>query len=141
MSSLLHDTRYGLRLLRKSPGFTAVAVLTLALGMGANTASFSLVDGILLTPLPFANPQQLVSVTGTYPKGAVAAMQEEVKSMEAAAYSEGHEFNLTRSGDPVRLTGTQISAGLFSLLSARPELGRVFYPGEDRAGQDNVVIL
>jgi predicted permease len=141
MTALLHDLRYALRMLRKSPGFTAVAVLTLALGIGANTAIFSLVDGILLAPLPFAKPEQLTGVTGTYPRGAFAAMREQIHTMEVGAYAEGHEFNLSGLGEPVRLTGTLVSAELLSILGARPELGRTFYPGEDRAGQDNFVVL
>jgi predicted permease len=141
METLLQDVRYGLRMLWKSPGFTAVAVLTLALGIGANTAIFSLVNGILLAPLPYANPQQLVSVTGTYPRGAFVAMLEQVHSMDVAAYAEGHEFNLTGQDEPVRLTGTMVSAELFSVLGARPALGRALNHGEDVAGQDDYVIL
>jgi putative ABC transport system permease protein len=141
IETLLQDLRYGARILRKSPGFTAVAVLTLALGIGANTAIFSLVDGILLRPLPFAAPQNLVSITGTFPKGGFAAMREQVQSLDVAAYFEGHEYNLTGRGDPLRLSGVLVSAEFFSVLGARPELGRVFYPGEDVAGRDNYVIL
>jgi putative ABC transport system permease protein len=141
LETLLQDLRYGARVLRKSPGFTAVAVLTLGLGIGANTAIFSLVDGILLRPLPFAAPQNLVSVTGTFPKGGFAAMREQMQSLDVAAYFEGHEFNLTGRGDPLRLSGVLVSAEFFSVLGARPEIGRAFYPGEDIAGRDNYVIL
>ena len=141
VETLLQDLRYGARMLRKSSGFTMVAVLTLALGIGANTAIFSLVDGILLRPLPFIAPQNLVSITGTFPKGAFAAMREQVQSVDTAAYFEGHEFNLTGRGDPLRLSGVLVSAEFFSILGARPELGRAFYPGEDTAGRDNYVIL
>ena len=141
LETLAQDLRYGARSLRKSPGFTLIAVLTLGLGIGANTAIFSLVDGILLRPLPYANPERLVSIKGTYPKGAFAAMREQVHTMDVAAYSEDHQFNLTGYGEPVRLAGTMVSAELLSILGARPELGRVFYPGEDVAGQDNYVIL
>ncbi len=141
IATLLQDLRYGLRMLRNSPGFTAVAVLTLGLGIGANTAIFSLVDGILLAPLPYSKPEQLVSVTGSYPKGALVAMREQVHTMDVGAYAEGHDFNLTGLGEPVRLTGTRVSAELLSILGARPELGRTFYPGEDHAGQDNYVVL
>ena len=141
MTSLLQDLRYALRQLRKSPGFTAVAVLTLALGIGGNTAVFSLVDGILLLPLPYSKPDQLISVTGSYPAGPVVAMREQLHTMDVGAYAEGHDFNLTGLGEPVRLTGTLVSAELLSILGVRPELGRTFYPGEDSAGQDNYVIL
>ena len=75
MTGLFQDVRFGLRQLRKSIGFTAVAAFTLALGIGANTAIFSLVSGILLRPLPYPHPSELVSVTGTYPKGAFVAMR------------------------------------------------------------------
>jgi putative ABC transport system permease protein len=141
IETLLQDLRYGARMLRKSPGFTAVAVLTLALGIGANTAIFSLVDGILLRPLPFAAPRDLVSITGTFPKGGFIAMREQVQSLDVAAYFEGHEFNLTGRGEPLRLSGVLVSAEFFSVLGARPELGRAFYSGEDIAGHDNYVIL
>ena len=141
MNGLLQDIRFALRQLRKSPGFTIVAVLTVSLRIGANAAIFSLVNGILLRPLPYSQPEQLVSVRATYPPGALAAMREQVHTMDVGGYSEGHEFNLTRQGDPVRLTATMVSAELFSILQMRPELGRTFYPGEDRAGQDNLVIL
>jgi putative ABC transport system permease protein len=141
MEKIMQDIRYGLRMLRKAPGFTAIAVLTLALGIGANTAIFSLVNGILLVPLPYSNPEQLVSVTGSYPTGALVAMREQVHTMDVGAYAEGHDFNLTGQGEPVRLTGTMVSAELLSILGVRPELGRAFYPGEDHAGQDDFVVL
>lgn len=141
IETLIQDLRYGARTLRKSPGFTAIAVLTLALGIGANTAIFSLVDGILLVPLPYPKPEQLASVTGTYPKGAFVAMREQMHTMDVAAYFEGHEFNLTGRGEPVRLTGALVSAELLSILGARPELGRTFDRGEDIPGRDNYVML
>ena len=141
MQTVWQDVRYGLRMLAKNPGFTAIAVLTLALGIGANTAIFSLVDGILLRPLPYPRPEQLVRLTGSYPRGAFVAMRDQVRTLDVAAYAEGHEFNLTGQGEPVRLAGTFVSAELFSVLNARPEKGRTFYPGEDTAGQDNYVIL
>jgi putative ABC transport system permease protein len=141
MTALIQNLRYGSRLLRKSPGFTAVAVLTLALGIGGNTAVFSLVDGILLRALPYQHPEHLVSMTGTYPRGAFVAMREQMRTMDVATYSEGHDFNLTGMGEPVRLAGTPVSAELFSILGVKPQLGRTFLPGEDAAGQDNFVIL
>src|SRR3989441_4135638 len=131
MQTLWQDIRYSVRMLAKNPGFSAVAILTLALGIGANTSIFSLVDGILLQPLPYSDPKQLVSVTGSYPRGAFVAMRSQVHTLEVATYAEGHEFNLTGLGEPVRLVGTFVSAELFSVLCARPERGRTFYPGED----------
>jgi predicted permease len=142
LETLAQDLRYGARMLRKYPGFTLVSVLTLALGIGANTAIFSLVDSILLRPLPFAQPEHLVSLTGTYPKGAFVALRNQVKSMDVAAYAEGHEFNLTeQSEEPVRLTGALVSAEFFVVLGVRPVLGSPFTPGDDKVGQDNYVIL
>ena len=141
MTGLLQDIRFGLRQLRKNLGFTAVAAFTLALGIGANTAIFSLVSGILLQPLPYTHPAELVSATGTYPKGAFAAMRAQVHSMDVAAYAEGHEFNLTHAGETVRLTGAAVSTELISILGTRPELGRAFASGEDAPGNDNYVIL
>src|SRR5437879_3985532 len=141
LEDIAEDARYGVRRMRKSPGFTAIAVLTLALGIGVNTAIFSLVNGILLVSLPYPNPERLVGVTGTYPKGAFVEMRQQMRTMDVGAYAEGHEFKLTGVEEPVRLTGTLVSAELFSILGARTELGRTFYPGEDVPGQDNLVIL
>jgi putative ABC transport system permease protein len=146
MTVLFQDIRFGLRQLRKSIGFTAVAAFTLALGIGANTAIFSLVSGILLRPLPYPRPAELASVVagsiaGTYPKGAFAAMRGQIHTMDVATYAEGHEFNLTHIGEPIRLTGTAVSAEFFSVLGVRPELGRAFSAGEDAPGQDAYVIL
>ncbi len=141
MTGLVQDIRFGLRQLRKSLGFTSVAAFTIALGIGANTAIFSLVSSVLIRPLPYPNPADLVSVTGTYPKGAFSAMREQIHTMEVAAYAEGHEFNLTHVGDPVRLTGTAVSASFFSVLGVRAELGRTFVSGEDAAANDRYVVL
>jgi predicted permease len=141
MTGLWQDVRFGFRQLKKSFGFTAVATFTIALGIGANSAIFSLVSGILLRPLPYPRASELVSISGTYPKGAFAAMREQIHTMDVAAYAEGHEFNLTRVGEPVRLTGTAVSAELLSILGARPELGRTFAAAEDAPGRDSYVIL
>jgi predicted permease len=135
------DLRHGARLFRRNPGFTIIAVLTLALGIGANTAIFSLVNSILLRPLPYSHSEQLVSINGTYSKGALAALRERSKTMDLAAYAEGYEFNLTGMGDPIRLTGTPVSAELFSILGAEAALGRTFHSGDDIAGKNSFVIL
>jgi predicted permease len=141
LEELLQDLRYGARMLRKNPGFTLVAVLTLALGIGANTAIFSLVNGILLRSLPYYQPDRLVQVTGFYPKGGFVAMREQLHTMDVAAYAEGYEFNLAGVGAPLRLTGTLVSADFFAVLGARTEFGRIIRQGEDLAGQNDFVIL
>jgi predicted permease len=137
----LSDVRFGARMLRRTPTFTAVAVLTLALGIGANTAVFSLVDGILLTPLPYPAPERLVSVTGTYPNGGFDELRETITTMDVAAYAEGHFVLLSGNGESTRVTATLVSAEWLSVLGAQPALGRSTRPGEDRAGRDRVVIL
>ena len=147
LEDLLQDLRHGARLLRRNPGFTFIAVLTLALGIGANTAIFSLVNGVLLRPLPYPHPEQLISVTGTYPnypsypKGAVVALRAQSRTMDLAGYVEGYQFNLTGLGDPIRLNGTLVSAELFSVLGADAAIGRTFHAGEDLVGQNSYVIL
>jgi predicted permease len=141
LDALMQDLRFGARMLRRSPGFTVVAVLTLALGIGANSAVYSLVDGILLSPLPFPNPSRLVSVTGTYPNGGLAEMRGTVRVLDVAAYAEGDWLTLTGDGEPMRLPTTRVSAELMSVLGAKPALGRWLRPGEDAAGRDRFVIL
>ena len=138
---LLQDIRYSLRALGKNPGFSAIAVLTLALGIGANSAIFSAVDGILFRPLAYPNPERLVSVTGTYPKGAVVAMREQVRTMDVGAYADGRQFNVTGRGEPFRLEATAVSRGLMSMLGAHVEAGRTIGPGDERPGFDAVVVL
>jgi putative ABC transport system permease protein len=141
VEAFVQDVRYGLRMLRKNPGFTTIAVLTLGLGIGANTAIFSLVNGVLLRSLSFSQPERLVSVNGTYPKGAFVAMRQQIRTMDVGGYYQGYELNLTGVGDPVRLNGTVVSAELFSLLGAPAQIGRTLRPGEDLAGKNSFVIL
>lgn len=141
LETLLQDLRYALRMLRKNPGFTVVAVLTLALGIGANTAIFSLVNGVLLLPLPYANPSRLVATTSDYPKGAFVTMRNLSQSMDFAANTDATELNLTGLDSPERLIGSAVSANWFSILGVRPEMGRTFHQGEDQPGKDGVVIL
>jgi predicted permease len=141
LEALAQDVRYALRTLRNNPGFALIAVLTLALGIGANTAIFSLVNGIVLRPLPFANPDRLVGVTVYYPKGPFALMRERSQTMDIIANTDGTEFNLTGIAVPIRLLGTEVSANWFGVLGAVPEMGRVFQEGQDRPGNEAVVIL
>jgi predicted permease len=139
--TLLQDFRYALRTLLKNPGFAAVTILTLALGIGANTAIFSIVNAVLLRPLEFSQPEQLVQISNTYPLGAFVAMRPALRTMDVATYQEGTEFNLTGLGQPQRLYGSSVSAEFFGLLGVTPKLGRVFTAGEDRPGQNRFAIL
>jgi putative ABC transport system permease protein len=152
MGNLLQDIRYGIRTLAKNPGFTLVAVLTLALGIGANTAIFSVVQNVLLRPLPYPEPHKLVEIFNTYPPqvprgglspGDYADWKEQNRSFsEMGAYvriSQG--FNLTGEGEPQRVLASYASAGLFPMLGAHVVAGRSFVPEEDRAGSAPTVIL
>jgi predicted permease len=152
MQTLLQDLRHGLRILWKFPGFTAVAVLTLALAIGANTAIFSIVNGVLLRPLPFSNPQQLVSIgefdardTPAIPDGGVsypdfADIRARNHSFtEVAAYHDD-QYTLTGIGQSLHVNAENVSTNLFRLLDSQPALGRSFLPSEDEPGH-LVVIL
>jgi predicted permease len=135
------DLRYGFRGLRRNPGFTMVAALSLALGIGGNTAVFTLVNAFLLQRLPYSEPDQLVEVTGSYPKGAIVALQQVSRSMDIAAYTPDSEFNLKAQGEAQRMPGSAVSANLFSVLGVGAELGRALRTGDDQPGQDGVVVL
>jgi putative ABC transport system permease protein len=152
MENLLQDIRYGLRTLAKNRGFTIVAVLTLALGIGANTAIFSVVQNLLLRPLPYPQPESLVEIWNTYlpqvPRGGLspgdyADWKREAKSFsEMGAYANvSHGFNLTGDGEPQRVLIGYASSSLFPMLGARAVAGRSFVPEEDRAGSAPVVLL
>lgn len=151
-AGLLQDVRFALRMLRKSRGFTAVAVLTLALGIGANTAIFSVVQTVLLRPLPYPQPSQLVQVWNTYPPifpqgglspGDMADWRRQATSFsETAGYAEfPQQFNLTGDGEPQRITVGVASASLFPMLGIRPVAGRLFVNEEDKAGSAPVALL
>jgi hypothetical protein len=146
---LVQDMRYGLRMLGKSPGFSAVAVLTLALGIGANTALFSVVNGVLLSPLPYAYSDQVVAAANWFPgygQGSISypdfldwvRLNHTFSSL--AAYRPAG-FNVTGQGDAERVTAMEISASFFSLLSVNPILGRDFSSAEDQLGGPPAVIL
>jgi putative ABC transport system permease protein len=141
LENLWQDLRYGCRTLARNPGFTAVAVISLALGIGGNSAMFSIVNGVLLQPLPYPAPDRLVRVTGYYPKGALQVLQQDSHTMDVAGYVPGSEFNLTGQGEAMRLVGSTVSANLFSILGAQASIGRTFQPGEDVPGPDRRVIL
>jgi predicted permease len=150
METLLQDLRYGLRMLVKSPGFTAIAILTLALGIGANTALFSVVNGVLLNPLAYPHSGQLVAVYGKSPGFERAPItylnfldcQRDTQTFSSMAVYRDQDYNFVGGGEVAeRLTGYMISADFFSTLGVRPVLGRTFRPGDDRLGAAPVVIL
>ncbi len=149
LESLLQDVRYGFRMLVKSPAFSAIAVLTLALGIGANTAMFSVVNGVLLNPLPFPDSHQLVSMFEELPNfknGSISypdfqdwRKMNHTFSAMAAYRSTG--FNLSGSGEPDRLRGEMVSSGFFEILGVTPLRGRTFTADEDRLGANPTVML
>jgi len=146
MQTLLQDIRYGLRILWKSPGFTVIAVLTLALGIGANTAIFSIVNSVLLRPLPFTNPQQLVSIgdfdthnTPAIPDGAVsypdfADIRARNHSFAEVAVYQDNDYTLTGTGQSLHVNAENVSTNLFHLLDSQASLGRAFLSSEDEPG-------
>jgi putative ABC transport system permease protein len=136
----LQDLRFAVRTLRKNPGFATIALLTLVLGIGANSAIFTIVNGVLLRQLPFPEPARLVSTTSNYPKGAFVIMRDQSQTMDVIA-NVNAEFNLTGMNLPVRLTGTSVSANWFHVLRSQAAIGRTFQDGEDQPGNDDVVVL
>ena len=151
LGDLWQDLRYGLRMLAKNPGFTTVAVIALALGIGANSAIFSVVNTVLLRPLPYKNPERLVMVWEEnskqgYPRDTPAAAnyvdwRDQNHVFEDMAAIVEISFNLTRVGDPERIDGQRVSASLFSLIGVEPQLGRAFRAEEDKPGANHVVVM
>jgi len=153
LETLWQDVRFAARMLRKSPGFTFVAVLTLALGIGANTAIFSVVDGVLLRPLAYPQPQQLYVVREIVPQWAKSTpslpanlpdfqiWQDRVHSFEGVAIAEETSADLTGVGEPQQIDGMRVSAGLLNVLGIRPALGSGFLPQQDQVGRGFVVVL
>jgi putative ABC transport system permease protein len=151
METLIKDIRYGVRGLWKRPGFTAVAVLTLALGIGANTAIFSVVNAVLLRPLQFRDPDRLVMIWedatfAGFPRNTPAPAnyvdwKTQTQSFEDVAASAESTFNLTGDGDPERVTAYKVTANFFPLFGVSPALGRVFTAEEDRPGAAKVAML
>ena len=150
VEDLISDTRYGFRQLRKSPAFAAAAVLTLALGIGANTAVFSVVNAVILRPLPFPEPHRLVSVQSRYTRGAPSPTELSYPTFfDFRAYNRvfehivsyrGTRFTLSAVGEPVYLPGEIVSWDLFPLLRVQLALGRGFLPDEEKAGHRVVVL-
>ena len=150
LETLWQDLRYGARMLRKNPGFTTVAVLTLGLGIGATTAIFSLINGVLLEPLPYELPGQLVHLwemrqdgrSGDVSPGAFMDWRDHGASFQGVSSLRNAAVNLTGTGQPERISGLRVSANFLSVLRERMHLGRGFLPGEERpGGGDKVVVL
>lgn len=148
---IAQDLRHTMRGLMRSPGFTIIAVATLAVGIGANTAIFSVVDNVLLRPLPYADSDQLVWLNFTAPglgydempfsEGVYAYMRTAQRSLQGMALFSGQEFDLSGRGDASRVSGERVTPGFFQLLGVRPALGRAFAPGDGKPGAARVVIL
>ena len=146
------DLRYAIRSLLKSPGFAMVVILTLALGIGANTGIFSVVENILLRPLPYPEPEQLLEISDAYlpklPKASVAAgdfadwrrAAKSISALEACSVLS-YGSNLTGDGEPQRVQTTYATAGFFPMLGIRPVAGRGFFPEEDKTGNGSIAIL
>jgi predicted permease len=154
VQNLLQDFRYAIRMLFKSPGFAAAAIIVLALGIGANTAIFSVVNAVLLRPLPFHESGNLVQIWHTPPAKSFPGMKyfavapanyldwerDNHVFEKMALYSWG-SFTLTGNGQPESVTGRRVTSGFFSVLNAEPMLGRFFSPDEDQTGHDRVAVL
>src|SRR5689334_4105325 len=149
MAPLLQDLRYSARMLARSPGFAIVALLTLALGIGANTAIFSFVDGVLLKPLPYENADRIVRVLERPPnaeRNGISTLnfldwQRDNTVFDFIAAQTGGPATLTGISEPVQLRGARVSSRYFDIFGINAALGRTFLPDEDQLGKDHVVIL
>jgi putative ABC transport system permease protein len=153
MDTLLQDLRYGARLLTKQPGFTAIAVVALALGIGANTAIFSVINSVLLRPLPFTDSDRLVMLWATNPSLQLGVdnlpvsaanfveWRDQNQVFESISALDSAGFNLTGAGEPEKIVCARVSASFFRLMDVWPKMGRAFTPEEDGAGSDRVVII
>ena len=149
MTTLTQDLRYAIRMLVKSPGFAAIAIVTLALGVSANTALFSVVNSVLLNPLPYPDPERLVAVYGKTPgfdHGPIAYLnfldwQRDTKTFSSMAMYRNQDYNFTGTSESERLSGYMISASFFSTLGVNPILGRTFSFDDDHLGAAPVVVL
>ncbi|MGC2620058.1 MAG: ABC transporter permease [Acidobacteriaceae bacterium] len=147
MLNLLRDLRFGVRMLRRNPGFTAVAILTLALAIGANTAIFSVTSALLLRPFPWPEPQQLISIgvhnanwesSGTLPR--YDFVHARARSLDIAAWTNDN-LNLTGVGEPVQVPVARVTPNFFSLLGVEPEVGRTFSDGDGHPESRPVVLI
>jgi predicted permease len=148
-ASLAQDLRYGFRTLRKNPGFTTVAIVALALGIGANTAIFSVINGVLLRPLAYPDPERLMLISETTPEFGQMSVaypnfldwRRETRSFTDMGASRSDDFNFTGAGEPEHLSGEYVSASLFPVLGVTPCMGRSFLPQEDRQGAACTIML
>jgi len=150
MHTLLQDLRYGARMLWKKPGFTLIAVITLATGIGLNAAIFSAVNSILLRPLPYQEPDRLVQIWESQRDGAkdnvvspdnLIDWRNQAQSFEGLSAYDAWLPALSQAGETVQVVGAMVSANFFSLLGATPQLGRTFAPEEEKAGRNRVVVI
>ena len=149
LSDLWQDIRYAVRMLRKNPGFAAVVIITLALGIGANTAIFSFVNAVILNPLPFPDSDRLVVIRETNTAGTEMTVsllnfrdwQARSKSFEELGGFCWWTFNLTGAGTPQRLIGQAVTSNYFSILGVQPQLGRIFSPEEDKYGAERTALI
>jgi predicted permease len=151
MNTLWQDLRYGARMLWKTPGFTAIAIITLALGIGANTAIFSVVNAVLLSPLPYAEPERLTLIWTKLEKlglektwssePEVLDLRQQSTLFESLGVINDGSFSLTGGGEPEQLNGLQVSTNLFSMLGVKMKIGRDFAPDEEKPGASRVAIL
>src|SRR5579863_1567611 len=148
MQTLIQDVRYALRQLRKAPGFTAVAVLTLAIGIGVNAVIFSAVYSVLLKPLPFDQPERVLLLSETWQghRGVVSAgnsvdWQQQATAFKELAAAQNSSFNLATSDSPERIAGKRVTSNFFTVFTARPLLGRTFTSEEDQPGRDHVLVI
>jgi putative ABC transport system permease protein len=149
METLLNDIRYGVRGLLKRPAFTAVAIITLALGIGANAAIFSVVNAVVLRPLPYAEPDRLMTLWETMPgadrrsvaPGNFVDWQSQNKTFQDMAAAFHGNFNLTSDDEPDRIDGTTVTSNYMAVLGATPQLGRTFQADDDDHQDRNVVLI
>src|SRR5215472_3600975 len=149
MTKISQDLRYSVRMLLKSPGFAAIVVITLALGIGANTAIFSVVNGVLLNPLSYPHPEQLVGLhqsKANFVNGAISFpnfldWRKDNRSFSSMAIMRRYGFTLTGTGEAEQVDGLFISSEFFDLLGVKPVLGRGLRPGEDDIGAAPVVVI
>ncbi|HKG58354.1 MAG TPA: ABC transporter permease [Pyrinomonadaceae bacterium] len=151
VETLFQDSRYSMRMLRKYPGFALTVMITLGLGIGANATIFSVINAVLLDPLPYKEPDRLIRLWESNPAGGLTEVavsvpnfqdwQKDQSVFEQLAGAENATFNLTGSGEPQRVAAANITANLISTLDVNPMLGRGFLPDDEEVGAHHVVLL